>query len=220
MANLIRYRRPLFQRVISACALVGFLLATIGVPVFEPISADGGKDRSQPFPCQHSSCGCKNAGMCWRSCCCHTNRSKLAWAKKHGVKPPKFVEVAAAKEEQSLAAVQGGCCSSAAAQSSPTQSCCSTSPASTTPQPAKESADETGLGESAVDGSWQLGFVPSIAARQCRGLDQLWLIFSSAAPPPAMVAWSIDETEAPLPAPLREPLVSLVLAPDTPPPKV
>lgn len=215
MANLTRYRRPLFQRVIATCALVGFLLATIGVPVFEPVSADGGKDLSQPFPCQHSSCGCKNAGMCWRSCCCHTNRSKLAWAKKHGVKPPKFVEVAAAKEEQSLVASQGSCCSSA-----PAKSCCSTSPALTVPQPVEESTDESGHGNAAVDGSWRLGFVPSIAARQCRGLDQLWLIFSSAAPPPAMVAWSIDEAEAPLPAPLGEPLVSVVLSPDTPPPKV
>lgn len=56
------------------------------------------KDHSEPFPCQHCPCGCKTAEQCWRSCCCHTNAEKIAWAEKNGVTPPDFVFVAAKRE--------------------------------------------------------------------------------------------------------------------------
>jgi hypothetical protein len=49
------------------------------------------KDLSQPFPCMFSRCGCNNAEQCWRQCCCHDLRSKLAWARQNNVTPPDYV---------------------------------------------------------------------------------------------------------------------------------
>jgi prepilin-type N-terminal cleavage/methylation domain-containing protein len=67
-------------------ALIGFLAGTFGIPVprFSPSAAAN----SGPFPCQAHRCGCASADQCWQSCCCFTNREKLAWAAINRVTPP------------------------------------------------------------------------------------------------------------------------------------
>ena len=45
------------------------------------------KDRSKPFPCQDKPCGCNSAKQCFSSCCCHTPKELLAWARANGLEP-------------------------------------------------------------------------------------------------------------------------------------
>src|SRR5579863_8725115 len=82
------------RRLLSLLLILAFLVGTAGVPVVTRVD----KDRSRPFPCQDNPCGCASADECWRHCCCHTNREKVAWAQEHGVTPPDFVVVAAEQE--------------------------------------------------------------------------------------------------------------------------
>ncbi|QDU30109.1 hypothetical protein ETAA8_52280 [Anatilimnocola aggregata] len=214
MQFLPAYRRPLLQRAVAALSLVGFLAAVIGVPIIEPTSPETVKDLSQPFPCQHSACGCRNATMCWRACCCNTNKAKLAWAKKNGVKPPAFVAIAAAKDEATLVVNKPSCCATKTA--APVKSCCSNGD-SAKADLATRNVESPGNVESSLP--WRLTLVNAVAARQCQGLDQLWLIFSAAAPPPVPVKISIEEKTAELSEPIQAALVSVNLPPDSPPPK-
>ncbi len=62
-------------------------IATLGIPL--PQSEL--KDTSEPYPCMNCGCGCANADMCWRECCCFSTEQKLAWAKENGVRPPAFL---------------------------------------------------------------------------------------------------------------------------------
>jgi hypothetical protein len=133
-----------------------------------------------------SACSCRSAQACWRGCCCHTNREKLAWAEKHGVTPPSYVVAAAAKEKPAAR----GCC------------------ASKKPPQTAEAAD-----------SWRLTLIPSIAARKCQGLAELWLILSAAAPIAKPVTCQIElavATATPLPT---DNLLSYDAVPPTPPPR-
>lgn len=79
-----------------------YLVVAAGVPLpsvgLVVINGDIAKDSSQAFPCQHSRCGCASAQQCWRSCCCHSLRDRLAWAREHGVTPPDFA-IAQAREQ-------------------------------------------------------------------------------------------------------------------------
>jgi hypothetical protein len=77
-----------------------------------------------PYPCQNCPCGCTDAETCWRSCCCHTNVEKLAWARRNGVKPPSFV-IAAAKREQSKSRCHLACCKAKRAATLAAKSACS-----------------------------------------------------------------------------------------------
>jgi len=208
MQILPSYRRPFLLRAIAALSLVGFLAAVVGIPVFEPTGPETAKDLSQPFPCQHSACGCRNATMCWKACCCNTDKAKLAWAKKNGVKPPAFVEIAAAKEEQAELTAKATCCTTKKTTTVVAKSCCS--------QPVIAKTKPVAM---AADSPWRMTLVNTIAARQCQGLDQLWLIFSTAAPPPTVVELKIEETISSLPETLQVSLASVTLLPATPPPK-
>lgn len=96
------------RSAIVACTLVSYLLATVGLPL--PVRA--AKDRSEPFPCQDSACGCRTAEQCWRSCQCLTLEQRLAWAHGRGITPPAYVTDTAS---------EGGCC---CCQESSTSSCC------------------------------------------------------------------------------------------------
>jgi hypothetical protein len=109
------HREPIWRRrtrvsivALLCCAILG---GTLGFPAPRKVV----KDRSTPFPCQDKPCGCQNAAACWKSCCCHTNAQKVAWAKQHGVAPPEFV-VAAAKRE---ACASGSCCAAKHAPARP-----------------------------------------------------------------------------------------------------
>ncbi len=78
--------------------LFAFVVSLFPIPLIKT-KAKGG----QPYPCQQNACGCSSAEQCWKSCCCYNDQQKLAWAKKHGVKPPEwFVAKAPPVEKASL----------------------------------------------------------------------------------------------------------------------
>jgi hypothetical protein len=49
------------------------------------------KSTDERYPCQHCACSCSTAAQCWRSCCCFSDREKLAWARARGVQPPAWL---------------------------------------------------------------------------------------------------------------------------------
>lgn len=68
------------------------------------------KNSSEPFPCMNCGCGCLNAEMCWRECCCYSTEEKLAWARENGVTPPAFLVVLANEEKHEHDADRADCC--------------------------------------------------------------------------------------------------------------
>jgi hypothetical protein len=73
---------------------IAVAIATLGIPLPDLVM----KDLAEAFPCMNCGCGCVNADMCWRQCCCYTSSQKLAWANERGVKlPPYLLERVAAE---------------------------------------------------------------------------------------------------------------------------
>jgi hypothetical protein len=62
-------------------------IATIGVPLDMPFA----KQITEYFPCMSCGCGCVDADVCWRQCCCFNTDQKIAWAREHGVTVPDFL---------------------------------------------------------------------------------------------------------------------------------
>jgi hypothetical protein len=81
-----------------------------------PLRSDAEKDKSQPFPCQDRTCGCASAEQCWKQCCCFTHADKIAWARQHGVSPPRFVAEAARTESERAPGSSPGAVRNAAAR--------------------------------------------------------------------------------------------------------
>lgn len=201
-------RLPLTMRTVQQCvtALLALcmLLAVVGIPLPQ---MSKGKDRSIPFPCMNSPCGCADAESCWKKCCCHTNQEKLAWAKQHNVSPPDYV-IAAAKLEQGTTA-PACCCQKMLTK---TKSCCSpvVKPAVEDVKAEVENAEETSV---------QIVILEDL--NRCQGNASLWLVLSQALP----VNAAASRVELPLPLvswqtpPLSLPAFSPVYAIDTPPPR-
>ena len=85
-AHLV-FRRPIGRRCVCALLLMAYAITAAGVP----ISIGSSPQKSgEMFPCMASSCGCRTADQCWRSCCCHSMAERLAWARKRGIEPPAF----------------------------------------------------------------------------------------------------------------------------------
>ena len=85
-ARLI-FRRPIGPRCVCALLLLAYSITAAGVP----ISIGSSPQKSgEIFPCMASSCGCRSADQCWRSCCCHSLTERLAWARNRGIEPPAF----------------------------------------------------------------------------------------------------------------------------------
>lgn len=102
-------RQTRLRRAISLLCVAALLAGATGVRI---PAIQIAKESTELYPCMHCSCGCSNAEMCWRNCCCHTQQEKVAWARKNGVTPPAYV-VAAAKlelKESSEGAVKCCCC--------------------------------------------------------------------------------------------------------------
>ncbi len=140
-------------RLLRWMVLLGYVLVAGGLPLpvgngtltaaLNPAAARrlAGKDRSQPFPCMDSPCGCTTAAQCFESCCCHTPAELLAWATQrslsidvlqslqrrvagdgsaHAATPP----LAACGELTADEAACGACCCEAA-PAPETVACCS-----------------------------------------------------------------------------------------------
>ena len=103
-----------FRVVGWACAW-WYLIIVSGAPICIPGMMSASKDRSTPFPCMDSQCGCRDAEQCWKDCCCHTLSERIAWAREHGVAPPAYVVAADNQENwpdtRSCFAKKKSCCS-------------------------------------------------------------------------------------------------------------
>ena len=130
MAGLA-HRRPLIWLV-----TLGWCLVASGIPL--PVSGvkeRGGwparrvaKDRSRPFPCMDSPCGCASAQQCLTSCCCHTPAERLVWARRCGLEVAVLEAlerlVAPAAPPECIATAEGTCTASAPAAEAASP-CCS-----------------------------------------------------------------------------------------------
>jgi len=94
--------------VIALLSALTLLACTLGVPL--PTGQRVAKQTDQPYPCMDSPCGCANAEMCWRNCCCHTQQEKVAWARKNNVVPPSYVLAAAKAELKIVSQNSPKCC--------------------------------------------------------------------------------------------------------------
>jgi hypothetical protein len=86
------------QRLLAWCLIAQHMWLGTGIPCPSCNNLSPTGDR---FPCEQCGCGCTDAEVCWRSCCCFTNTEKVAWARKNGVALPAFV-LAAAKRESAV----------------------------------------------------------------------------------------------------------------------
>ncbi len=162
------------RRLFSILLLLSLLAAVIPLPVSLPASVE--KDLSTPFPCQNRPCGCRTAEQCWKSCCCFTNREKIAWAKSHGVTPPSDVYRAAEKEPVQKACCKGCCCSRRHAAQWSTSicqtksgSCCSAQSTSKQKKQKKQKLSTgTGQKKSAT------GLVIGTLVQKCQGQGLFW----------------------------------------------
>lgn len=101
--------------------LFGYVLVAAGVPLPAGSVAAGasrssaaakrlaGKDRSVPFPCMDSPCGCVTAEQCFESCCCHTPAELLAWATARNLSLD-VLQGLERRLEQAPPAVAASCC--------------------------------------------------------------------------------------------------------------
>jgi hypothetical protein len=81
------FRRSFRRRVVSAALAAMYMVTAGGIPL--PAGNIGHKS-GEMFPCSDDACGCASAEQCWRSCCCHSLRQRMEWAREHKVRPPEF----------------------------------------------------------------------------------------------------------------------------------
>jgi hypothetical protein len=203
--RLVRLSTDSIRHSTVMLAVAGFLAGTIGLPTLRLNRS--GKDRSQPFPCQDHRCGCSNAEQCWRSCCCFTNRQKLAWAAEHGVTPPAYVSVAA-EREQPVA-------STSACTSQQNKSCCEHESKCHDQKSQCVQHDE----HDAAAPTLAFDFVLAIQARQCQGQAQLWLALGAVGMPPPLVALNLESLDCGEVLIVAETLSGVSSSPATPPPR-
>lgn len=163
-----RFRRTLRNwsfPLVGWLSAVMYLLVAGGLPLPIPTTS---KDRSIPFPCMDNSCGCHSAHQCWTNCCCHSRAERIAWARKHGVTPPReyFIDVDAEETTQRVVtnSSQPGhksCCAAKPA-------CCSSTSNDHTAQDGNSSPVDTVLG---------------LRALKCHGIGVNWLTAVVAMPP-------------------------------------
>lgn len=194
-------QRPLLARLILclSCLAVGLSNSWLPLPMATL------KDRSVPFPCQDSACGCRSAAQCWSSCCCNTDAEKLAWANRHSVTPPaSFLEKMVVKEKSNTASGQCGscCCASTIAgekaSSTAARGCCQAKP-----RDSNESESSRTLVIDAVrrcQGVMDNVFVSSVKLFPCRvtapAVLEVWMRLCRCTP---MLASPPGQTPEPMP---------------------
>lgn len=119
-------------RTLRWLVLFGYVLVAAGVPLPSGSVAAGAsrssvaakrlavKDRSVPFPCMDSPCGCVTAEQCFESCCCHTPAELLAWATARNLSLD-VLQGLERRLEEALPAVASSCCGEALPEPA---SCC------------------------------------------------------------------------------------------------
>ena len=145
-------------RVVAWIVLAAYVALAAGLPLpAGAIAATGrhgiaaatrvAKDRSHPFPCMDSPCGCASAEQCFRACCCHSPAERLAWARRHGVEADVLAALGRqgeAKGPRSVGKTSSSCCDddrvtlcqeSGADASGPASCCGRTPPTEAPPRP-------------------------------------------------------------------------------------
>jgi hypothetical protein len=173
------------RRLLCAGLLLAYALTAAGVPL---PSGQRSEKSGEPFPCAASSCGCRTADECWRSCCCHSLAERLVWARRHGVKPPEFA-IAAAKAQGldvywlaegrrciAFAPRRSACC----AKSPAPRSCCHESPVVEENPAAHSCCEHDRAGTSVKPGPASAHHVVVWQALKCRGQSMNWLVAAPA----------------------------------------
>ena len=186
------------RRFVTWCAVLGYALIVSGLPlggvgpVRGPSAAAAkrlaGKDRSTPFPCMDTPCGCVSARQCFTDCCCRSPAETLAWARANGV----TADVLLALQQRAAgpaAAKAGGCCATAGAEDLSEVCFEYDYLASSTGAAAEPEAGHAGSAEASAD----TVFVPvserTVVLKSmlaCGGLLMEWLAASSCLPPLAV----------------------------------
>ncbi|MEM6978166.1 MAG: hypothetical protein AAF539_00780 [Planctomycetota bacterium] len=139
-----------------ALLLPTVVIALSGV-LFVPQQSITASKSAERFPCENCACGCPSAAHCWDRCCCHTDAEKIAWARRHGVTPPRFLieRVAASASSQPPDACES-CCHCCVKSSDPTKS----------------------SGDDADAEAVELKTILLWKSAQCRGVQLLWTLLA------------------------------------------
>ncbi len=201
-----RYLRAAGRKAIVGCCALAIFALTVGVPCPSPPRA---KDRSKPFPCQNHGCGCSSAEHCWKSCCCMTLAEKLAWARAHGVQPPKDIALA-------LEGAPRSCCEHKVAWSQ----CCGSSRCSLPSGGTPSRADAICSAQStAAEDAFGVTWVSGIRAQKCRGLTMDLVLAGPCLVRTELVSAASCEPSQWLVVPEDRHWTSITLSPDAPPPR-
>lgn len=170
-------------------SLACYVVVASGVPWPVP----GRHAIGDAYPCQHGRCGCTTAGHCWTSCCCHSPRERLAWAKRHGIVPLLDLMALANQFPSKLTAFTGA-------------DCCA------------PSADSTDDGRCQVPTKRTSRTVIAIEALRCLGAPTLW-VPSGAVTAPVVFEHPVVDSPADWLSMVDQKAVSPVFLVDVPPPR-
>jgi hypothetical protein len=179
--------RSLARKPAAVIALLAYCVTALGLSV--PLPTE--KDHSRPYPCMGHACGCRSAEQCWRHCCCFSPEEKLAWAEAHGVSPPPYAEQPSAPGWQTVRRQDreaGHDCAACSPHLEANRLACCGGTASARPcshpssrRPAEGSRPQTPS---------RSGWVLSMAALRCQGLNPWWVGVGPATPPPPPLTWT------------------------------
>lgn len=194
------------RSAIATAACVAYLLAVTGVPL--PVKVV--KDRSQPFPCMHSACGCASAAQCWQSCCCTTPQERLAWARERGIEPPRSLTVLAALRRAGDRRAHS-CCEAKPLREQNSHCCESEQPREVASQPLE--TPEFAVAEQ------DDGLIVISAWRACHGLAPLWSFLGAALAAPPSLCYEFDWRPSAWLSLSSDASASICFSPDIPPPR-
>jgi len=187
----LRLLRAAGRGALAWLATLGYLVTVCGVPLPAPAADKPGG----AFPCQHGRCGCATAAQCWSSCCCHTPRERMAWAKRHGVVPPIDLMALALEADLKLDAHgSADCCASESPSSDKEDGCHAQAKARTRS-------------------------VVAIEALRCRGNSTLWVTSGAVTTPPPQFEHRVAALLVERLAPCDIRTTSPSYVPDDPPPR-
>jgi hypothetical protein len=157
--------------------LAAYVITAAGVPL--PSGRQVYKS-DELFPCAKSTCGCRTAEQCWRSCCCHSFAERIAWARTHGVRPPDYA-IAQAKaagldmswlgrSTDTIACNSKACCE--VVQIKPAHSCCEKRLAASSTKPARSCCSHQHNSHPSTSTATRVVAWQSL---KCNGQSQNWL---------------------------------------------
>ena len=157
-------------------------------------ASPSGKDRSRPFPCMDSPCGCATAEQCFANCCCHSAAERVAWARSHGVEPAVLaaLEHRAAPGDRAASAT---CCAASSPDCVERQDSCYEGDdiCSDYRFSAAEPKTAAGGGSEKVSDASQGGRVISLRAMlACGGVSAGWTAVVVSLPPPPPTVASVN----------------------------